>query len=155
MEVFISTACDETRTFGEGTLMRSVIEEKYRRFSYNVNLVMRGWEVWKEQVPEGLCVHGLDRERMYEAIAEWLLDGSDLLSLMSSLALPDTHIVTIETENDVTFQFCAHSTCYQRMMFKEDCEGGLVIRYKDLVTGRTTKWVLDTDELLRYAPSFT
>lgn len=29
MELFISTACDETRTFGESTLMRSVIEERY------------------------------------------------------------------------------------------------------------------------------
>lgn len=155
MELFISTAYDETRTFGEGTLMRSVIEEKYRRFSYNISLVMKGWEVWKEQIPEDLCVHGLDRERMYEAIAEWSLDGSDLLSLMSSLALPDTHIVTIEKENDVMFQFCAHGTCYWKMTFKEDCEGGLVISYKDLVTGRTSEWVLDIDELLRYAPSFT
>lgn len=155
MKLFISTACDETRTFGEGTFMRSVIEEKYRRFSYNVNLVMKGWEVWKKQVPEGLCVHGLDRERIYEAIAEWFLDGSDLLSLMSFLALPDTHMVTIEIENDVMIQFSAHGTCYQRMTFKEDDEGGLVISYKDLVTGRTTEWVLDTDELLRYAPSFT
>lgn len=155
MELFISTACDETRTFGEGTLMRSVIEERYRRFSYNINLVMRGWDVWKEQVSEDLCVHGLNRERMYEAIAEWFLDSSDLLSLMSSLALPDTHIVTIETENDVIIQFCAHGACYQKMMFKKDDEGGLVISYKDLVAGRTSEWVLDIDELLRYAPSFT
>lgn len=154
MEVFISTACDETRMFGEGTFMRSVIEEKYRRFSYNINLVMKGWKVWKEQVPEDLCVHGLDRERTYEAIAEWFLDGDDLLSLISSLTLPDTRIVTIETENDVMFQLCAHSTCYQRIMFKEDCEGGLVITYKDLMTSRTSEWVLDIDELLRYAPSF-
>lgn len=135
--------------------MRSVIEERYRRFSYNINLVMRGWETWKEQVPETLCVYGLDRERMYEAIAEWFLDGSDLLSLMSSLALPDTHIVNIETENDVMFQLCAHSTCYQRMAFKKDCKGGLVITYKDLVTSRTSEWVLDMDELLRYVPSFS
>lgn len=155
MELLISTACDETRTFGEGTFMRSVIEEKHRRFNYNINLVMKGWEVWKEQVPQNLCVHGLDGERIYEAIAEWFLDGDDLLSLMSSLALTDTYIMTIETENDMMFQFCAHSTCYQRMTFKEDCEGGLAITYKDLVTGRTSEWVLDTDELLRYAPSFS
>lgn len=154
MELFISTACDETRTFGESTLMRSVIEERYKRLSYNINLVMRGWEVWKEQVPEDLCVHGLDRERMYEAIAEWFLDGSDLLSLMSSLTFPDTHILTIETENDVMIQFCTHGTCYQKMTFKEDCEGGLVITYKDLVSGRTSEWPLDVDELLKYAPSF-
>lgn len=155
MKTFISTACDETRTFGEGTFMRSVIEEKYRRFSYNINLVMKGWEVWKKQVSEDLCVHGLDRERMYEAIADWFLDGSDLLSLMSPLALPDTYIVTIETENDVMFQFCAHGTCYQRMTFKEDDEGGLVIDYKDLVTGRTSERYVDVDDLLRYTPSFS
>ena len=106
-------------------------------------------------MPKDLDVHGLNRERMYEAIAEWSLDGSDLLSLMSSLALPDTHIVTIETENDVMFQFCANGTCHQKMTFKEDCEGGLVITYKDLVTGRTSEWVLDVDELLDYDPSFT
>lgn len=92
---------------------------------------------------------------MYEAIAEWFLDGSDLLSLMSSLALPDTHIVTIEKENDVMIQFCTHGTCYWKMTFKEDDEGGLVISYKDLVASRTSEWVLDIDEPLRYAPSFT
>lgn len=41
------------------------------------------------------------------------------------------------------------------MMFKKDDEGGPVISYKDLVAGRTSEWVLDIDELLRYAPSFT
>lgn len=141
--------------FPDDSEMSLLVRNICNSLGHRLRATMYCWEVWKKQVPEGLCVYGLERERMYEAIVEWFLDGSDLLSLMSSLALPDTHIVTVETENGVMIQFCAHGTCYQKMTFKEDDEGGLVISYKDLVTGRTTEWVLDTDELLRYAPSFT
>lgn len=146
---------EELTRYDRRSMVGDTVMDQLLYIASKLRMIRMGWEVWKEQVPEDLRVHGLDREKTYEAIAEWFLDGGDLLSLMSCLALPDTHIVTIEMENDVMFQLCAHGTCYQKIMFKEDCEGGLVITYKDLVTGRTSEWVLDVDELLKYAPSFS
>lgn len=103
---------EELTRYDRRSMVGYIVRDQLLYIASKLRMVRMGWDVWKEQVSEDLCVHGLNRERMYEAIAEWFLDGSDLLSLMSSLALPDTHILTIETENDVIIQFCAHGACY-------------------------------------------
>lgn len=155
MKLFISTACDETRTFGEDTLVRSIIEEKYRQFSYNISLIMKGWEVWKRQVSQDLCVHGLDRERIYEVIVEWSLDEGNLLSLISALTLPDMHIAIVEKNGNMAITVYCHYIPYHRMTFCEGDEGELMITYYDLITGGTRERYVDMDDLLTYTPSFS
>ena len=133
----LSRIDEDMAKYGENTMVYRVVRQKLLILTYRLENIERGWKRWCECVSPDLEWHGLNREGIYELIAEDYLNGSKTLQLW---LLANGAQIVVESNSDNVFIALQSEGEHYGILLRE-MNGKINVTYTNSVTdAREIHW---------------